>query len=216
MKVVKENFEKETIIVYTDGATRYNGKPYAIGGFGAHFPNGELPDISEIFNIPPVTNQRTELYAIHYVLREIRRKLGIANKKIIIKTDSEYSINCVTKWIKGWEKNGWKTQNGQAVKNSEVIIAINNYIKKYDVEFVHVKAHTGEDDFDSVCNDKADKLAKAATNGFRPDLTIELHDDTEDIEKVINKKKIKDHVPDPKKGVIRTGFNKGIRVELMG
>ena len=36
-------------------------------------------------------------------------------------SDSQYSINCVTQWAIGWKKKGWKTANGDDVKNQDII-----------------------------------------------------------------------------------------------
>jgi ribonuclease HI len=155
--------KKKSLIVYTDGSCVGNGKTNAAGGIGIHFPNGELADVSKIYSAGYCTNQKTELYAILTALRYIKQRLGLINYKVIVKTDSEYSINCVTKWVYGWIKNGWKTKNNRPVANKEYIEAIHNYYENYDIMFEHVDAHTGLDDFDSVANARADELATKAT-----------------------------------------------------
>lgn len=154
---------KKSIIVYTDGSCSGNGKNGAVGGIGVHFPNGELKDISKIFTQGYCTNQRTELYAILTALRYLKKKLGLRNYHVIIKTDSQYSIDCITKWIYGWTKNGWKTKIGTDVANKELIQLIHQYYEAYDIVFEHVDAHTRGTDSDSIANDKADKLAQQAT-----------------------------------------------------
>src|SRR5580692_3792647 len=93
---------KKHIIVYTDGSCSGNGNDDAIGGIGIHFPNGELGDISKIFRNGNCTNQRTELYAILMAIRYIKKYFNLDKYKICIKTDSQYSIDCVTKWVYGW------------------------------------------------------------------------------------------------------------------
>lgn len=155
--------KKEKIIVYTDGSCSGNGNTNAIGGIGIHFPNGELKDVSKIFNHEYCTNQRTELYAILTAIRYIKQNLGLDNYKILIKTDSQYSIDCVTKWIYGWIKNGWKTKNNTSVANREFIELIHKYYEKYDIAFDHVDAHTDMSDEESIANAMADKLATMAT-----------------------------------------------------
>ncbi len=168
--------EKKTIIVYTDGSCFNNGKKCATGGIGIHFPNGELDDLSLPLDNPPITNQRAELSAIHTALKYIRRELGLVDKHVIIKTDSLYSINCLTKWVKGWIKNHWKTSKGEPVLNQDYIKIIYVYLQKYDIEFVHVDAHTGGDDYDSIHNAIADELAVAGTKSnkkcFDPNLNL--------------------------------------------
>ena len=34
----------------------------------------------------------------------------ISKRRIKIYTDSNYTINCFTKWAGSWEKNGWKRE----------------------------------------------------------------------------------------------------------
>jgi len=151
----------EEIIVFTDGACKNNGYHNAKAGIGIHFPNNELQDVSRIIQKNP-TNQRAELYAILVALYYIDKKLGLENKKIIIKTDSLYSINCITKWIKAWKKNDWVKKDGEKVKHKEIITRIDAYMQKYDIEFEHVPAHTNKTDSDSVGNRVADELATSA------------------------------------------------------
>lgn len=155
--------KKKKIVVFTDGSCSGNGKKNSYGGIGIHFPNKELNDVSKVYRKGYCTNQKTELFAILTAIRYIKQNIGLKNVKVLIKTDSEYSINCVTRWVNGWIKNGWKTKNDTDVANKEFIEPIYKYYKKYDIEFEHVEAHTGYDDDDSVGNDKADKLATKAT-----------------------------------------------------
>lgn len=154
---------KKSIIVYTDGSCSGNGKKNSNGGIGIHFPNGELKDVSKIYRHGDCTNQKTELYAILTAIRYIKQNYNIVNRKIIIKTDSEYSINCITKWVNGWIKNGWKTKSNTPVLNREFIEPIHKYYERYDIEMIHVDAHTGNTDVDSIGNAKADQLATKAT-----------------------------------------------------
>ena len=154
---------KKYIVVYTDGSCAGNGKTGAVGGIGIHFPNGELKDISKIFKNGCCTNQRAELYAILTALRYIKQNLGLSQNKVCIKTDSQYSIDCVTKWVYGWIKNGWMTKNNTPVANKEFIELIHKYYENYDIVFDHIEAHTGLDDKESVANAIADKLATMAT-----------------------------------------------------
>lgn len=153
---------KKHIVVFTDGACSYNGKKNATGGIGIHFPNKELKDISRIFRVGLCTNQRTELYAILTAIRYIKKHFSLGKCSILIKTDSEYCINCVTKWAYGWVKNGWITKNGEPVANKEFIEIIHKYHDKYHIEFEHVDGHSAGKDKNSIGNNTADKLAVAA------------------------------------------------------
>lgn len=154
------------ILVFTDGACTNNGKKYAKAGYGVHFPNNDYEDVSEPFLIKPITNQRAELYAIYQALNIISNENGKINERIDLYTDSQYSIDCLTKWIKSWEKNGWKVKGGKPVKNLDIIKPTYRYIKQNPLKVFlhHVKSHTGKTDFESVHNDVADKLATSGLN----------------------------------------------------
>ena len=155
--------ESKSIIIFTDGACSKNGKKNATAGIGIHFPNKEFNDISEVFNLTPVTNQRAELYAIYVALKKVTEAPNF--NKAIIYSDSQYSIKSVTLWIKNWEKNDWKTANGQTVKNQDIIKPINDILKKHKrkITFKHVRSHTGDTTFEALSNEKADKLACSVT-----------------------------------------------------
>ena len=60
------------------------------------------------------TNNAAEIQAVTETIK-IAKDQNM--KAILIHTDSQFLINCVTKWMKGWIKNGWKTAKGEPVKN---------------------------------------------------------------------------------------------------
>ena len=69
------------------------------------------------------TNQIGELCA---VLEALRAHPG--SEDLVIETDSQYAINCSTKWVQGWKRNGWKNSQKKPVKNADLIRAIDNEI----------------------------------------------------------------------------------------
>lgn len=148
------------LLVYTDGSCRNNGKKNSSGGMGIHFPNKELEDFSRPYLKGTATNQNTELLAILLAIKYIEKHLPLDEYAIIIYTDSKYSIDCVTKWVNGWKKNGWLTKCGTPVKNKKYIERIHRYISQNSIELRHVPAHTRGSDKGSVANDAADVLAK--------------------------------------------------------
>lgn len=152
------------IQVFTDGSSLDNAAVLSFGGIGVYFPNGELDDISEPFLLEPITNQRAELYAIYTALEKITDQLEFDT--VTIYSDSEYSIKSLTEWIHKWKKQGWIGSKKQDVKNRDIIEPIHNIMEKYPgkIKFVHVRAHTGKQDFESRCNHQADKLATAGSN----------------------------------------------------
>lgn len=155
--------KNKCIIVYTDGSCSNNGKSNAVGGIGIHFPNGELNDLSKVYRKGNCTNIRTELYAILTAIRYVKKKLGLDNICLLIKTDSDYSVDSLTKWVYDWVKNGWRKKDRSKVKNREFIELIHKYYEKYDIILEFVRGHSDGDDDDSIGNNIADELAKKAT-----------------------------------------------------
>lgn len=157
----------EHIEIFTDGSCM--NKPTGVMcGYGVHFYNVDEKDISKKFKHKPLTNQRSELYAIYRGIGTIIKRYKF--NKLTIYTDSAYSIGCLTLWIDNWKLNDWRTSTKKPVKNVDIIQKIDKYISrtKYHkkIEFVHVKSHTGKQDYRSIGNAKADELA---TNGALKD-----------------------------------------------
>ena len=86
------------------------------------------------------TNQIGELCA---VLEALRAHPGA--EPLVIETDSQYAINCSTKWVHGWKKNGWKNSQKKPVKNAALIRAIDAELSRRagSVKFVWGKVHAG-------------------------------------------------------------------------
>jgi len=152
--------------VFTDGACSANGQKGAKGGYAAWFP--ENPDWSEAHALPdthPHTNNRAELSAIRLAVDILARR-GCGNEDIVIYSDSEYSIKCLTVWITGWVTRGWKTSVGKDVLNRDLIEEITSQLSKFKTHrFVHVKAHTGGTDDLSRQNDIVDRMARESVEG---------------------------------------------------
>ena len=156
-----EVFGKQCLVAFTDGSFKKVKNESAViplAGIGIHYPQEQCNDVSLPFGIKPITSQRAELYAIFLAIKEMSKYYD-ENKVIKIFTDSEYSIKCVTLWIRTWKRNGWKTANGKPVKNLDIIKPIDNLCQQYTVSFEHVKSHTNRKDKLSLANEKADKLA---------------------------------------------------------
>jgi ribonuclease HI len=148
--------------VFTDGACSHNGRPDAKAGYAIWFPDAKT--LSESARVPAdqaQTNQRAELSAIHRAA-VILDANGYHGDDIKIYTDSEYSINCLTKWISGWVSRGWKTSAGGDVLHRDLIEATSTLLTKFKSHrFIHVRAHTGNEDDLSKNNDIVDRMARA-------------------------------------------------------
>ena len=157
------------IIVYTDGSAINNGKKNCYGGIGVFFGDNDLRNVSERLPDGKASNNVAELTACLRAI-EIIINDDYDNSKIIICTDSEYMINCITVWCHSWQKNNWQRNvkgKNKPIKNLEIIKNIKSYVDKYKIIFKHIRSHkTQPKDTSSLeyrdwyGNDMADNLAK--------------------------------------------------------
>ena len=105
---------------------------------------------------PLTTNNRLELLAAIRALEALKRPCRVA-----LTTDSNYVRDGITKWIFGWQKNGWKTADRKPVKNAELWQELLTAARPHTIEWHWVKGHAGHPE-----NERADKLACAAAAQF--------------------------------------------------
>ena len=147
-----------TITVSTDGSALGNPNGPMGWAWADHTPHAggqpghEHPGDCDAGGATNGTNQIGELCA---VLEALRAHPG--NEPLVIETDSQYAINCSTKWVHGWKRNGWKNSQKKPVKNAALIKAIDAELSKRagSVKFVWVKGHAG-----NAGNEKVDELAR--------------------------------------------------------
>ncbi len=169
----------DNIIIFTDGSCLGNGQNNPRGGWafivlktisnnqyaidkefkGAVKQKGDIPEQylwqiqdSTLHVRDKITNNICEFIAIAKAI-EYYKSLKIENS-LTIYSDSEYCMNCLTKWINGWMSKGWKKADGKPVQNVGYIKYILS-IGDGKVSFVHVKAHSGD-----MFNERVDTLAK--------------------------------------------------------
>jgi ribonuclease HI len=142
-----------TVEIFTDGACKGNPGP---GGWGAVIRSGaNEKEISG--GEPQTTNNRMEMMAAVEALNALKRPC-----RVILSTDSKYVMDGITKWVFGWQKNGWKTADRKPVKNAEIWQALVAATARHKVEWKWVKGHAGHPE-----NERADQLASAAAEQFR-------------------------------------------------
>lgn len=147
--------------VFTDGSCTGNGRKGAKAGYAVWFP--EHPDWSvskKVDESEAQTNNRAELRAIHEAATILDQK-GCYDEDIVIYSDSNYAIDCLTKWIPGWVSRNWKTAEGKDVLHQDLIRGTTELLTKFKSHrFHHVRAHTGGADDLSVNNDIVDRMAR--------------------------------------------------------
>ncbi|MEO0501069.1 MAG: ribonuclease HI, partial [Pseudomonadota bacterium] len=97
--------------IATDGACKGNPGP---GGWGALLRFGERE--RELYGYEAATtNNRMELTAAIEALAALKRPC-----RVQLTTDSVYVRDGITKWVAGWQRNGWRTAAKKPVKNDDL------------------------------------------------------------------------------------------------
>lgn len=160
--------DEKSVIIYTDGASRGNPGP---GGWGAVLivPRSDMRKVFELGgHEDTTTNNRMELAGLDGALDKAADfDLETGNAPIVVHTDSAYTINAITKWIYGWQKNGWKTTAGEPVANREILESIFEKLVRlklrHEITFTKVSGHSGV-----VLNERADDIATGFADSSHP------------------------------------------------
>ncbi len=150
--------------LFTDGACSDNGKKTAKGGFGVHVYANPTLDVSRrLLPNEQQTNNRAELRGIQAALDLIDQHNATWSQtysEYYIWTDSEYSINCLTKWAKGWKAHNWKKSDGSPLQNLDLIRSLYDRLCLMPrVTLKHVRGHQTSNEFPFDGNRRADALA---------------------------------------------------------
>ena len=96
------------------------------------------------------TNNRMELMAAIKAIEALKRPA-----RARLHTDSTYVRDGITRWIRGWKANGWKTSAKKPVKNVDLWQRLDALAAGHEIEWRWVKGHAGHPD-----NERADMLAR--------------------------------------------------------
>ena len=132
----------------TDGACKGNPGP---GGWGVVIRSGEKEKLLS-GGEKLTTNNRMELTAAIKGLEALKRPCHV-----ILSTDSRYVMDGLTKWLAGWQRNGWRTAARQPVKNCDLWQELVAAAAPHHIRWEWVKGHAGHPE-----NERADKLASDA------------------------------------------------------
>jgi ribonuclease HI len=108
---------------------------------------------------PHGTNNQGELMA---VLDLLRATAHLPQEHLRILCDSQYVINCVSKWMPGWKRKGWRKADGKPVLNVDLLQQIDEAIKGRSYEFEWVRGHAGHE-----LNEAADLRARAVAAAYQ-------------------------------------------------
>lgn len=154
--------QKDGLVVFTDGSALGNGKKGAKAGYAAVWPNHPHLTFAKPLEGDTKTNNRAEFMACIDALEAANREDPTMSEIVHVYTDSELLINTVTKWMRGWKRNGWKKSSGDPIMNADLVKRLDELVGGRKVMWTHVDAHTGGTDWMSTWNDKVDKLARSA------------------------------------------------------
>lgn len=164
------------ITIFTDGSSRGNPGP---GGWGAivvseygpekanrrfekldEQPNAHLRELGGAEK--NTTNNRMELRAAVGALRAVRASKGEiqGDGEVLVYTDSSYVINGITKWIHGWKRNGWKTQDKADVLNKDLWVELAEECQNLNPKWRYVGGHVG-----ILGNERCDRIATGFADG---------------------------------------------------
>ncbi len=145
------------ITIFTDGAARGNPGP---GGWGAILiKDNEVTELGG--REDQTTNNRMELMAAIKSLETFPD-----GSEIKIYTDSAYVVNGITRWVKGWQKNSWKTSKKEEVINQGLWQKL---VEATDFKIINwklIKGHSG-----TAANERCDEIA----TGFADKIPVSLY-----------------------------------------
>jgi ribonuclease HI len=159
------------ITIFTDGSSRGNPGP---GGWGAILliPNNQFLISNKSSDMQVVelggmeehtTNNRMELTAVIKALSFLSTFNSLPS--IVIYSDSAYVINGITKWVYGWQKNGWVTATKNPVENQDLWQELFSLTKNFKIDWHRIDGHVG-----IRGNERCDEIATSFADESNPAL----------------------------------------------
>jgi len=104
------------------------------------------------------TNNQGELKAV----LELFRATAHVDDDLLVLCDSQYVINAVTKWMRGWKAKGWRKADGKPVMNLDLLQEIDEALVGRTYRFEWVKGHANH-----PLNEAADSRARAVSEAYQ-------------------------------------------------
>jgi ribonuclease HI len=166
---LNDNSSTADINIYCDGACSPNpGKSGT--GIAIYESVNEKTQLTSLWYGLYQANGTNNTAELNGLLKsfEIAQKYIAQHKKVQVLSDSRYSIDCITKWAKGWQAKGWTRGKGEEIKNLELIKQCFSIYQplKNQLTVTHVKGHANIEG-----NELSDRMAVLArierTSDFR-------------------------------------------------
>ena len=142
--------------IYCDGSANPNPGP---GGFGVIVLDNTENFVYNLYreSSENTTNNRMELQAILYCLKNYGIKEEDEFLWNIVYSDSAYAINTYTNWMFTWAQNSWVKSDGSLADNLDIIQEFYNlWMDGFRIKLEKVKGHS---------NSKGNILADALAAG---------------------------------------------------
>ncbi|MFC4222310.1 RNase H family protein [Lysinibacter cavernae] len=104
------------------------------------------------------TNNQAELKAVLEFLRATKH----LDDDLLILCDSQYVIKCLTEWMPGWKRKGWRKADGKPVLNVDLLKELDDELKGRTYRFEWVKGHANH-----PLNEAADERARAVSEAYQ-------------------------------------------------
>ncbi|MFU8817557.1 MAG: ribonuclease H family protein [Pseudomonadales bacterium] len=145
------------VSIYCDGACQPN--PGKAGSGIAIYRGGVLAEAWYGFYSPSGTNNTAELNALLVSLEKAAAELA-AGRSVQVLADSQYGVNCITRWADGWAARGWKRKGGE-IRNLDLVQRAHAAYQATgrEVHVGYVAAHSGIEG-----NEIADRMAVLAVD----------------------------------------------------
>ncbi|RSM20655.1 hypothetical protein CDV31_000341 [Fusarium ambrosium] len=157
----------DEFLILTDGTCLGNGHPDARAGWAFVFKpeticksgtvSGRLEYYGPFGDHYAQTNNRAELRAVLAALRFCYWPHD-GFTTLVVATDSQYVAKGATEWGYGWVQNGWRSSNGEGVKNRDLWEALYGEFERLDEAGVKVEFWR----IPREMNEVADRAAKQA------------------------------------------------------
>jgi ribonuclease HI len=152
-----------TYKIYTDGACSGNPGP---GGYACVILSMENDTTQPIIitgYARHTTNNQMELLAVIHAL--LYCQIGSV---VDIYSDSEYVVNGVNNYLKGWKKNNFKD-----IKNGSMWEELSKLLENHSANIHWVKAHN-EDKYNEIADKSAKKAIELGQKGILKDVFTDI------------------------------------------
>ena len=137
--------------IYTDGSYR----PDCYGSWCAILVEKGTPPKETTLkeHVFDTTIGRMELTPIVVSLESLKEPCDV-----VVYSDSQYAINCISKWIGLWRQCNYKNLRGEPIKNLDLIERIYLQMVRHRIKAKWIRGHNGH-----VYNERCNKIAQDLT-----------------------------------------------------